>query len=49
VGEADCDGEPCLSDRQVGTLLDAVIDALDRANLKLEWLADYYGVKTPAD
>lgn len=42
VGEAECDGQPCLSDRQFGTLFDAVVDALERANAKLEWLGDYY-------
>lgn len=41
-GEALCEGQPCLSDRQFGSLFDAVVDALDRANLKLEWLGDYY-------
>ena len=42
VGEALCEGEPCLSDRQLGSLFDAVVDALERANAKLEWLGDYY-------
>src|SRR5438045_4044231 len=31
-GEAVCDGKPCLSDRQIGQLLDGLIDALERAN-----------------
>lgn len=42
AGEAVCDGAPCLSDRQFGNLFDAVIDALERANGKLQWLGDYY-------
>lgn len=48
AGEAQCDDdrdgttEPCLSDRQFGSLFDAVVDALERANAKLEWLGDYY-------
>jgi hypothetical protein len=44
-GEALCEGEPCLSDRQFGNLFDAVVDALERANSKLEWLRDYYQPK----
>ena len=47
AGEADCpkaDGgtEKCLSDRQVGTLLDQAADAICEANDKLAWLSDYY-------
>jgi hypothetical protein len=41
-GEALCEGEPCLSDRQFGSLFDAVVDALETANQRLEWLRDYY-------
>jgi hypothetical protein len=42
AGEADCDGEPCLSDREVGQLLDAAADAICEANDRLAWLSDYY-------
>lgn len=42
AGEAVCDGEPCLSDRQVGELLNAVIDAACEANDRIAWLSDYY-------
>ncbi len=41
-GEADCDGSPCLSDREFGTLFDQVVDALETANARLLWLRDYY-------
>lgn len=41
-GEAVCEGKPCLSDRQIGQLLDGLIDALERANGKLAWLGEYY-------
>ena len=47
IGEATCPDdagarEPCLSDRQVGQLLDAAADAICAANDKLAWLSDYY-------
>ena len=48
AGEAQCDDdrdgklEPCLSDRQIGQLLDQAADALCAANDKLAWLSDYY-------
>ena len=42
AGEAVCDGAPCLSDREVGQLLDAAADAICEANDRLAWLSDYY-------
>ena len=42
VGEADCDGTPCLSERQSATLSNAVIDAACEANDRLAWLSDFY-------
>lgn len=41
VGEAVCDGEPCLSDHQVANLLADLGHALDIANTKLLWLKDW--------
>ena len=41
VGEATCEGEPCLSDREIGGLLAALKGALDEANRKLGWLHDW--------
>jgi len=40
----DADGvtEPCLSDAQVGNLMNELIDALEVANGRLSWLADYF-------
>jgi hypothetical protein len=34
--------EKCLSDRQIGALIDGLIDALERANAKLSYLGSYY-------
>lgn len=42
AGEAVCDGEPCLSDRQVGQLLNEMIDVACAMGDKLAWLSDYY-------
>lgn len=42
AGEAQCSGEPCLSDRQVGRLLDEAANAICEANDRLAWLSDYY-------
>lgn len=42
AGEAVCDGEPCLSDRQVGELLNQVIDVACAMGDRLAWLSDYY-------
>lgn len=42
TGEADCDGEPCLSDRQMGELLNDMIDVACEMGDKLAWLSDYY-------
>lgn len=42
AGEADCDGQPCLSQAQVDRLFNATIDALCEANDKLAWLSDFY-------
>ena len=42
AGEADCGGEPCLSDRQVGELLNQVIDVACAMGDRLAWLSDYY-------
>ncbi|QDP64447.1 MAG: hypothetical protein Tp156MES38741_38 [Prokaryotic dsDNA virus sp.] len=42
AGEAVCDGEPCLSDRQVGQLLNEMIDVACEMGDKLAWLSDYY-------
>ena len=41
-GEAVCDGQPCLSDRQLGELLTAAIDVACEANDRIAWLSDYY-------
>jgi len=40
-GEAVCDGQPCLSDAETGTLLADLAKALDDANAKLLWLRDW--------
>jgi len=41
VGEAVCDGKPCLSDRETGELIADLAHALDVANAKLAWLHDW--------
>ena len=41
VGEAVCDGKPCLSDRETGALMADLAQALDQANAKLMWLGDW--------
>ena len=48
AGEAVCDGETCLSDRQVGQLLNEMIDVACAMGDKLAWLSDYYlGTEEP--
>jgi len=48
AGEAVCDGKPCLSDRQVGELLNQVIDVACAMGDRLAWLSDYYfGTEKP--
>jgi hypothetical protein len=42
AGEADCDGQPCLSQSQVDLLFNQTIDQLCAANDKLAWLSDFY-------
>lgn len=42
VGEADCGGSPCLSERESAGLFNATIDALCEANNRIAWLSDYY-------
>ncbi len=42
AGEADCDGTPCLSERQAAELFNATIDAACQANARLAWLSDYF-------
>lgn len=41
VGEAVCDGAPCLSDRETGQLIADLTDAIDAANAKLLWLREW--------
>lgn len=41
AGEAVCDGQPCLSDRETGALIADLAHALDLANAKLSWLHDW--------
>ncbi len=41
VGEAVCDGTPCLSDRQTGQLIADLTDVVDAANAKLLWLREW--------
>ncbi len=41
AGEAVCDGNPCLSDRQTGQVISDLTDALDAANAKLIWLREW--------
>ena len=41
VGEATCNGTPCLSDRETAGLLADFAAALDVANGKLAWLRDW--------
>lgn len=40
-GEALCEGQPCLSDRETGVLLADLAAALDQANARLAWLQDW--------
>lgn len=48
AGEAVCPDQAtsashnCLSDRQLGELLNAVIDVACEANDRIAWLSDYY-------
>jgi hypothetical protein len=42
AGEAECDGTPCLSERQADELFNATIDAACAANARLAWLSDYF-------
>lgn len=44
AGEAVCEGQPCLSDRQLGGLISDLTDALDLANQRLIWLRDWIDV-----
>jgi len=41
IGEAVCDGAPCLSDRETAGLLAGYASALDEANRRLAWLRDW--------
>lgn len=41
IGEAECDGNPCLSDAQSARLIGGLADALDAANARLLWLRDW--------
>ena len=41
IGEATCDGSPCLSDRETAGLLAGYASALDEANRRLAWLRDW--------
>lgn len=41
VGEAVCDGQPCLSDRETGVLIADLAKALDQANARILWLRDW--------
>lgn len=41
VGEAVCNGAPCLSDRENAAVLAGFADALDKANARLLWLRDW--------
>ena len=41
VGEAECDGAPCLSDRETGVLIADLAKALDQANARILWLKDW--------
>jgi hypothetical protein len=41
VGEASCEGQPCLSDREAAVLIADLSKALDTANAKLLWLGDW--------
>jgi hypothetical protein len=40
-GEAACDGAPCLSDRETGTLIADLVRALDQANARLLKVRDW--------
>jgi len=41
VGEALCDGQPCLSDRETAGLIAGAFKALREANGRLAWLHDW--------
>lgn len=41
AGEAVCDGAPCLSDAETGSLIADLANALDQANAKLLKLGDW--------
>lgn len=41
AGEALCDGQPCLSDRETAGLLADAFRALREANGRLAWLHDW--------
>lgn len=41
AGEAMCDGNPCLSDRQTSRVIEGLANALDEANRRLGWLRDW--------
>ena len=40
-GEADCAGEPCVSDRQAAGFIAELVNALRAANDKIAWLRDW--------
>lgn len=44
-GEAVCDGEPCLSQRQADQLFNEVIDTAEARGGQLCYLADYFAVE----
>lgn len=41
VGEASCEGAPCLSEREAGELMADAFTALREANRRLLWLATW--------
>lgn len=41
VGEADCEGVPCLSDRQAGAWMADVMAGFREANARLVWLKQW--------
>lgn len=41
AGEALCDGQPCLSDREMGGVIADLAKALDEANARIAWLREW--------
>jgi hypothetical protein len=41
AGEAVCEGNPCLSDRETAGVMAGLANALDEANRRLSWLRDW--------